>query len=237
MGIEQYSSVFSPDYLMGPNSMVLLDEMIAPYAGRLSGARILDLGCGQGVSSLYLAKETGAGSIISTDLWIDATRLEQNFEAWGIADRAFPVHADANALPFGAGCFDAVVSVDAYHYFGLQPGFFAEKIWPLVRPGGGVYLCMPGLKHEFGGEYPELMREWAGDEANCFHSAQWWKETLLSGTEGVCEAITAESKCFDRAWDDWFTSGHPYALRDKEFIERGLGEYLAFVCVTLQKAK
>lgn len=233
MRCDQYASVFTKEYLMGPNSMVLLEELLA--GENLSGMRVMDLGCGQGVSSLYLAKETDASSVISADLWIDATRLQQNFSAWGIAERVFPVHADANALPFGSACFDAIVSVDSYHYFGLKPGFFAEKIWPLVKPGGKVFICVPGLKEEFDSGYPPIMTEWAGDEASCFHSASWWKN-LFETDIGETGAVRAfESAHFDRAWADWFESGHQYALQDRAFFEKGLAQHLSFVSIIAEK--
>jgi cyclopropane fatty-acyl-phospholipid synthase-like methyltransferase len=34
--------------------------------------RILDLGCGTGLTSIYLAKEYGA-QVFATDLWVSAT--------------------------------------------------------------------------------------------------------------------------------------------------------------------
>jgi len=235
MKSDRYNFVFNKQYLMGPNCMLLLEELIEPHLQKLKNARVMDLGCGQGVTSLYLAKETEARQIFSVDLWIDATTLEKNFTEWEMDDNTFPIHADANDLPFGHNFFDAVVSVDSYHYFGREKGFFAEKIWPLVKPGGMVCLCMPGLKHEFNGEYPELMVEWAGEEAQCFHSKEWWQEALLSGTEGVKECIAFESALADKAWKVWFDSGHEYALQDKAFFDRGLGEYVNFVSIVLQK--
>lgn len=236
MKSDQYAAYFTPEYLMGPNGMALLEEMIAPIEHAFSGARVLDLGCGQGLTSLYLAKETGAQQIFSAELWTPATRLEQNFVSWGIDDKAFPIHADANALPFADAFFDLIVSVDAYHYFGRETGFFAEKIWPLVKAGGRVCLCMPGLKREFDGGMPALMTEWAGDEAGFFHSGAWWRDVLLSGAEGVAEVIVRESGISERAWADWFASGHEYALRDKEYLDRGLDSVLNFVSIVLRKA-
>ena len=234
MKTDKYSNLFNPQYMMGPNCMPLIEEMEEHLPGALNGARVLDLGCGQGLSTLYIAKETGAAQIFATDLWISASELERSFTSWGIDDFAFPIHADAHALPFADSFFDAVVSVDAYHYFGTEEGFFARNIWPLVKPGDRVMICVPGLAREEDG-YSPLMREWAGDEVTLFHSADWWHDQL---TRGLCDAAQASAYCSalpDRAWRDWFASGHEYAQRDREFFERGLGDSLAFASVILTK--
>lgn len=234
MKSDKYSDLFNSRYMMGPNCMMLLEEMDEHVPGAANGARVLDLGCGQGLSTLYIAREMGAAQIFATDLWISASELERNFTSWGIDDFAFPIHADAHALPFAGGFFDAVVSVDAYHYFGTEEGFFARSIWPLVKPGGRVMICVPGLAREEDGCTP-LMHEWAGDEAALFHSAGWWHDRL---TRGLCDVAQSSAYCSalsDRAWRDWFASGHEYAQRDREFLERGLGDILAFASVILTK--
>lgn len=62
------------------------------------------------------------------------------FRSLGMEEQIFPIYADANALPFAEGFFDAVISVDAYHYFGTEAGFFSEKILPLLKPDGFAAL-------------------------------------------------------------------------------------------------
>ena len=42
---DRYSSHFTQRYLIGPNSMLLPEEMTAPYAAHFKNARVLDLGC------------------------------------------------------------------------------------------------------------------------------------------------------------------------------------------------
>lgn len=56
----------------------------------------------------------------ATDLWIDASENYRRIGAAGVEDRVFPIGAEAHALPFAAGFFDAMVSIDAYHYFGTD---------------------------------------------------------------------------------------------------------------------
>ena len=58
--IEKYKKYFTKEYLMGPNSFRLLDELISR---RLEGTcfnRTLDLRCGFALTSLFVANETDA---------------------------------------------------------------------------------------------------------------------------------------------------------------------------------
>ena len=67
------------------------------------------------MSSIFLAKEFDL-QVWATDLWISATDNYQRICEAGLEDRVFPIHADAHALPFADEFFDAIVSLDSYHY-------------------------------------------------------------------------------------------------------------------------
>ena len=123
---ENYKEFFTKDYLMGPNSLRLLDEVLQKYPLK-PGSRVMDLGCGAGLTSLFLAKEAQV-NVFATDLWISATQNARTFENWGISDQVIPIHADANELPYAEEYFDAIVSIDSYHYFANKRGYF-EWMW------------------------------------------------------------------------------------------------------------
>ena len=53
---ENYREFFNEEYLMGPNSLQLLDEMLTKYPLK-EGGRVLDLGAGRGITSMFMAKE------------------------------------------------------------------------------------------------------------------------------------------------------------------------------------
>ena len=143
---EKYRSFFTKEYLMGPNSLRLLDEMLEKYPLK-EGSRVMDLGCGMGITSLFLAKEAKV-NVFATDLWISATRNAENFKKWNVEDRIIPIHADANDLPYAHEYFDAIVSIDAFHYFAAKKGVFEEKILPFLKKDGVLVVAMPGLKEE-----------------------------------------------------------------------------------------
>ena len=58
--IERYKRYFTKEYLMGPNSFRLLDELIRRRPEGVHFDRTLDLGCGYALTSLFIANETDA---------------------------------------------------------------------------------------------------------------------------------------------------------------------------------
>ncbi len=230
---EKYSHFLTKEYMMGPDSICLLDELLECCPEGIKGGRILDLGCGMAVTSLFLARETSADIVYAADLWISATDNFGRICRWGEDQRIIPVHSDAANLPFANGFFSAVVSVDAYHYFGCEEGFFAEKILPLLAENGCALIAIPGIRDEYEGNLPELMTEWAGDDVRSFHGCKWWREHISRGAENLDVEVRSSSR-FDEIWEGWFRSGHEYAAVDKSFLDRGLKEVLDFVIIIVR---
>ncbi len=234
MRSDAYTSYFQAQNLMGPNSIRLLDELLEEYPLHLCAEqKILDLGCGTGLTSLFLARETGA-TVYANDLWIPAEDNRKRFADWGCADRLIPVHEDANRLSFEPEMFDALVSIDAYHYFGGREGFFAERILPFLKPGGIALIAVPGMKTAYDGRSEELMRDWLGEESYMFQSPLFWRRMM--GEHPQIKAVrTWEMKSFRQAWQEWFRTGHPYAMGDLGHYERLIVPYTCFVGIMVRK--
>ena len=234
--MEKYRQYFTKDYLMGPNSFRLLDELIRRKPSDVRFHRTLDLGCGFGLTSLFIANETDADYVYAFDLWIPASENYARIRDDRLEDRVIPIHGDAMDMPFAHAYFDAIVSVDAYHYFGCREGVFAEKILPFVKPGGHVMIAIPGLKEEPRGDLKRLFEAWAeGDDAQLFKTAAWWEERLRDECGGTCDIAVKEAECFDIAWQEWFDSGHEYGIRDREFLQKGLDRILNFVLIYVRR--
>jgi SAM-dependent methyltransferase len=137
--------------------------------------KVLDMGCGKGLTSIFLAKEFGV-TVFATDLWIDATENLKRFEAAGVADRVFPIHAEAHALPYAEGFFDVAIAVDSYLYYGADEMYFPCTFAKLVKPGGQFGIVCPGLIQEFKTGYPETHKLLWTEEMFSFHSADWWRD-------------------------------------------------------------
>jgi 2-polyprenyl-3-methyl-5-hydroxy-6-metoxy-1,4-benzoquinol methylase len=113
-----YDPVWVYKNLMGPDALWLIDGLSQRL--RLGpGDRILDLGCGSALTSIFLAREFGP-QVWAADLWVEPSENAARIAEAGLSDQVFPLAAEAHALPFAHAFFDGVVSVDAYHYFGTD---------------------------------------------------------------------------------------------------------------------
>ena len=135
-------------------------------------------------------------------------------------------------MPFAQDYFDAIISVDAYHYFGCKEGIFTDKILPYVKQGGYVMIVVPGLKEQPQGGLKQLFEEWAeGDDSELFKTAAWWEKLLKDECKDRCRIEVKEADCCDIAWREWFESGHEYGMRDESFWDKGLYDILNFLLI------
>ena len=235
MNMENYKQYFTKEYLMGPNSLRLLGEIITDNLQAIQSGNVLDLGCGAALSSILLAKETKAERVYALDLWVSPTDNLKRIRENGLENKIIPIYGDALALPFAHEYFDCIVSIDTYHYFGCEDNVFGEKILPFLKAGGYALIVMPGLKCEPEGHYAEQMKEWAEDEAYMFKTKEWWQSHITQSCEEQVEVTAYESAQFDLVWQEWTDSGHEYGARDAEFLNRGLREILNFVMLVIRR--
>jgi cyclopropane fatty-acyl-phospholipid synthase-like methyltransferase len=156
---------------MGPN-VLRLTEALTQVMVLEPGMRVLDMGCGRALSSIFLAREFDV-RVWSTDLWIPASENWQRIVAASLEATVMPLHAEAHALPFADGFFDAAVSLDAYHYFGTDD-LYLDCFSKFVRPGGQIGIVVPGLRHELDSLPEHLVPYWHNDFWS-FHSPDWWQ--------------------------------------------------------------
>ena len=213
---------FIRENMMGPNSIRIIEEL-SESLDLKKGMKVMDLGCGRGLTSIFLAKEFEV-TVFAVDLWISATENYQRFKALGLQDQIIPIHAEAHDLPFAEDFFDAAVCIDAYHYFGAEKDYLTKHLAPLVKRGGEIAVAVPGLKREFAdGAVPaELLPYWV--ENMNFHSCNWWHNLwMLSDLVEIKEC--REMRCHDQAWKDWLACDNEYARRDIKMMEDEGGNY------------
>ncbi len=216
--IEQFprSSSYNPKWvienMMGPN-VLWLTEYVTQSLDLRAGMRVLDMGCGKAISSIFLAREFGV-EVWATDLWIPADENRRRIEAAGLQDRVFPIHAEAHSLPFAHDFFDVAVSMDAYQYFGtddLYLGYYSR----FLKSEGQLGLVVPSLTREAGSEIPpDLIPHWHCDFCS-FHTPDWWR-THWEKT-GLVQDVTTE----------WMPDGQKLWLKWEETVDavRGLHEH------------
>lgn len=118
-----------------PISDAILDRLDPP-----AGARVLDVGCGGGATTLALARRLGPdGQAVGVDIseaLLDSARRQAT--AAGVENIEF-VQADAQAHDFGQGIFDAVISRFGVMFFSDPDAAFAN-LRRATRAGGKMVL-------------------------------------------------------------------------------------------------
>ena len=231
---EKYETPELMAKIMGPNPLKLEEELLKDNMIP-KGAVVLDLGSGQGLTSIFLVKEYSF-RVCAADLWSDPEENRKFFREMGLTDEQItPVKADAEDLPFEKESFDAVVSTDSYNYFGRDPGYLDEKLLPFVKSGGYGYVTVPGMKKDLHDELPEeLLLSGTPEQLDYLHDTDYWKG-IVEKCRGADVITVEEMESNDEVWQDWLRQDNEYAVNDRKSMEAGAGRYLNFVKILLRK--
>lgn len=231
---EKYNTPALQAKIMGPNPVKLEEELLLNH--RIpDGAVVCDLGSGQGLTSVFLAKEYGF-TVYAADLWSDPEETRKFFDAMGLdREQIVPVKADATALPFEKEFFDAVVSTDSYNYFGRDGRYLDEKLLPFVKSGGYIYIAVPGMKKDCHDALPpELLLSWTPEQLDYLHDVDYWRE-IVGKCQGAEVLSVQEMESNEEVWADWLRQENEYAVSDRKSMEAGGGKYLNFIAIVLRK--
>lgn len=226
------ASAYNPAWVVagasGGAHVLWLTEWLADALDLRSGMRVLDLGCGRALSSIFLSREFGV-EVWATDLWFSASENLHRIRDAGLADRVFPIHADARALPFAAEFFDAVVSVDSFVYYGTDD-LYLNYLARFLKPGAPVAIAGAGVMQEIDLSVPAHLATWWEPSMACLHSAAWWRRHWeRSGILDLERADTMPDGW--RAWLEWQRMVAPDNLTEIRAVEADRGGCLGYVRV------
>ena len=226
------ASAYHPDWVMagvsGASNALCMAEWLCEVMELRPGMRVLDLGCGRAVSSVFLRREYGV-QVWATDLWFGPSENWQRIRDAGTEDGVFPIHADARSLPFAADFFDAVISLDSFPYYGTDD-LYLSALARFVKPGGMVGIAGAGLVQEIDGPLPEHLRGWWTPDLWCLHSAAWWQRHWER--TGILDVTTADTMPDGwRLWLDWHRVVAPDNAAEIQALESDRGAYLGYVRV------
>ena len=231
---EKYSTPALQAKIMGPNPVKLEEELLLDHKIP-EGAVVCDLGSGQGLTSVFLAKEYSF-TVYAADLWSDPEENRAFFDEMGLTrDQIVPVKADAENLLFEKEFFDAVVSIDSYNYFGRDSRYLDEKLLPFVKSGGYLYIAIPGMKKDCHENLPqEFLLSWTPEQLDYMHDVRYWRDIVGKSCDAEIVSVH-EMESNEEVWADWLRQENEYAIGDRKSMEAGGGKYLNFIAIVMRK--
>jgi len=224
------SSTYHPEWIIagasGGANALWLTEWLSEAIDLRPEMRVLDLGCGLAMSSIFLRREFGV-QVWATDLWFSASDNLRRVRDAGVDDGVFPIHADARSLPFATEFFDAVVCIDSFVYFGTDDRYL-NYLARFLKPGGTVGVAGAGVTQEIDVVVPEHLRAWWEPGMSCLHSAAWWQRHWERA--GIVDVDVADTLPDGwQAWRDWQRVVTPDNVEEITALEADRGRYLGYV--------
>ena len=193
---------------MSPGALFLAARMARNLEVQ-PGDVVLDVGCGLGESSIFLARHYGV-RVVAVDLGIPAATLTKKFAERNCADTIVALNLDIlEPLPFAEEYFDAVFCMTSIHYFGARPGFL-NHLLRYMKKGGRFCAGDTCFDREIpADQVPDIYRTtppggildgWQS-ECSWYHSPAWWRRLFAdSGIVKVIECLELEDG--PAMWDD-----------------------------------
>ncbi|AGY57050.1 methyltransferase domain-containing protein [Gloeobacter kilaueensis] len=155
---------------------------------------ILDVGCGIGGSSLYLAERFGAQVRGITLSPVQCARAQVRAAERGLQAQAQFSVADAHQLPFADASFDLVWSLESGEHMADKAQFLGE-CYRVLKPGGQLLFVTWCCRH---GELTAREQSWLAAIYRIYHlpyilSIESYADLLVkSGFQGVQQANWSE---------------------------------------------
>jgi ubiquinone/menaquinone biosynthesis C-methylase UbiE len=111
--------------------------------------RIIDVGCGFGVTAIVLAQQIPQSEVVGIDLSDPLLQLaEQEAEAAGLSDRVRFEKADVHHIPYENDSFQVVVNVQMLHIV-QDPLVMLNEMERVLAPSGHLFMV-------------DIRRSWVG---------------------------------------------------------------------------
>ncbi|MER8041774.1 methyltransferase domain-containing protein [Streptomyces sp. NPDC094032] len=213
-----------------------LYRRVLDTSGPLSGARVLEVGCGLGLGCALALEEYGPDLVTGMDIHpqqLDrARRANAGLLEGAGAGRLRLVRGAAERMPFEDAEFDCVYSVEAAQHFD-DLGLFAAETARVLRPGGRTAVTSffapdPGAAPRLA----ELLDTFADGLDIARPPAELTDALVRSGMADVrCESI---GPSVWPGWDHWLSAQWKPGTWPRNFLyawEQGLLDYYVITAV------
>lgn len=187
---------------------------------------IADIGCGTGVSTLALAKNTNA-HITAVDLFPNfLAKLNANASEANLSSRITTQKADMAKLPFQKEQFDVIWAEGAIYNIGFEKGI---RLWKeFLKPGGVMVLTeITWLTHDVPNE---LSVHWQEEYPEIAHAS-----TKIRQLEENGYTVKAYFPLTDEAWLDGYYG--PLQASFKSFLQRNNNSVAAKEIIKAEEAE
>jgi ubiquinone/menaquinone biosynthesis C-methylase UbiE len=136
-----------------PTADLLCDEVAAIAAELpLTGARILELGCGKAEKTRAIAQSAQVAAIVALE--VDAIQHARNLQITDLPTVSFG-HGGAEAIPAADESFDIAMMFKSLHHVPTEAMDQAlSEIRRVLKPGGLAWISEP----VYAGEFNEILR-------------------------------------------------------------------------------
>ncbi len=182
-------------YLLGdslhPGGLALTEE-VASDLNLTPGSRVLDVGCGPGATSLFLAKKYGATVTGVTLEEAGAAELESHARKQGLEAQIDVITGDIASVDLSPTMFDAAIAECVVSIFDDKPAVL-RRIFDAVQPGGRLAISDVIVE----GDLPSNLQS-VFAVAGCVGGA-WSLDEYVSLVEGAGFRVTRSERRKDVA--------------------------------------
>jgi SAM-dependent methyltransferase len=173
------------EYMLGCGGLFLATQM-SRYMKIKKGDIILDIGCGFGSTSIFLAKNFDV-TVIAVDFWNSPEVLVKRAQKEGLTNKIIPIQLDiTQTIPFAEGYFDAIFCMNSIFMFGENLEFL-KRLLKTLKIGGSFGIGSECFNQEPNfkklSDVPKVYNfknNWSVWQ-ECFskyHCPEWWKSLL-----------------------------------------------------------
>jgi C-methyltransferase len=139
-----WAAHYAPDLIEWP---AIIDQLTARWHDlglsptTLPGARVLDIGCGSGLTSLAIAYADARATVVAVDRPEVLNITRKLAQSMGVIDRIEFREGDAFKVDFEPAAFDAVLFGNILHFLSpMSAGELLRKAFDALKPGGRIFV-------------------------------------------------------------------------------------------------